>query len=169
MVSSFLLLVAVSSTFCRFQATSLSHTKKGFKSAKVLEIPPSSKNETIVEGQRLRTADILSMPHDTTGEHSGQRDAETDRQTRRHTAPNCTTHRSTPQRNPLFSLLPSPSPLFCSSLPFSHTLLSCVSCQNSWLYCQKKKFGKKKSTQPGNILAPVAHQTRQEKSQRQVH
>ena len=72
-----------------------------------------------MESQRLRTADILSTAQDSTGEQSGQGDAETDRKTRRHTAPNCTTHRSTPQRNPLFSLLPLlfSAPLFPSLIP----------------------------------------------------
>ena len=142
MVSLFLLLAAVSSTIADFkQHLSFTH-EIGLQICKsASHTYERNKHETIVESQRVRTADILSTAqdstaHDSTGEQSRQGDEETDRQTRRHTAPNSTTHRSTPQRNPLFSLFP---PLFISSLPFSHTLLSSVSCENSLLHCQKQK------------------------------
>ena len=54
---------------------------------------------------------------------------QTDRQgdTQHQTAQRTVARRSAIHSSP-FSLLPSPSPLFFSSLPFSHTLLSSASC-----------------------------------------
>ena len=82
MVSCFSLLVAVSSTFADFKPFLMCTRYVALQLQKCLkQLQEAKKQETIVEGERLRIADILSTAQDSTA------------------------HDSTPQRNPPSLLL----------------------------------------------------------------
>ena len=175
MVSLFLLLVAVSSTFADFKLHLFHTPRRASNLQKCLKLPTSRKNmkplwkvkgfEQQTYCPRHRTAQRMTAQENKVDKETQK---QTDKQgdTQHQTAQRTAARRSVIHSSP-FSLLPSPSPLFFSSLPFSHTLLSYPLFHAKTRGYIVKKIEKQK-TQPDNILASMVHQTRQENSQRQV-
>ena len=111
-------------------------------------------------------------PRHRTAQRTTAQENKVDKETQKQTDKQGDTQHRTAQRTAARRSVIHSSPVSLSSFLLFSSLLSYppILCfMRKLVVTVSKKKSKNKKTQPGNTLAPMVHQTRKEKSQRQVH